>query len=108
MFCLPRLLLRITLPLVLMLLPYTLPAASGQKLGQALPAKFEAQINENLAGKQVREAILAVAQYEDAVRACYPVPVYHKGVLLSEADHLRMVCPYLRRPGGTRDRGQTL
>jgi len=91
-----RLLLRITLPLLLTCLTWSLPAlaADDQKPGQDLPPKFEPQITENLASGKFREALLAAAKYKEAVRACYPAATYTNGVLESEADHLRISCPF--------------
>jgi len=92
----PRLLLRITLPLLLACLTWSLPAlaADDQKPGQDLPPKFEPQITENMAAGKFREALLVAAQYKEAVRACYPDPTYTDGALESEADHLRILPPF--------------
>ncbi len=56
--------------------------------------KFEAQITSCLKGDKIRDAISAVSEYEEAVRACYPAPTYANGLFQSEAEHVSFTCPF--------------
>jgi hypothetical protein len=80
--------------MVLVVAVAPIQAAYGQKLTSDLCAKHETEITADLAKGNIREAIMAVCHYEEAVRGCYPGPSYENGLFQSEADHLSFFCPF--------------